>query len=494
MEDVNILIVAVFLFVSLQMLLGANRVCPLDRRLSALLGAAICKATAPNVSTTYVDFRVLLILASIMCLNFVVIQQPIVAKALRVMQGTIRVKLHCTGQATSWSLWVVAALSFLAAPLVTNDGLVLLIVDPLLDSFNSEDDEKDEKSAHHRETDKLHFALVTACSANIGSSLTLVGNPQNMIVGTRAGPALSSSRFFIVLLLPALFSFILTTWYLDRRRRSRHTQLVLVPPTVPGGASIESAEVETEDIVTSTGPGTPSHSVFESFLVLPAVAALLIIELTGAVQLDLLFSLGATFLVATVLLLSYLSPYWLTRSGGSGIMRTLAVEKGIEALFSSLDYNLLIIFGASFVVSGTLLDTQIPSVVWAKLVGTDPLSSPEGVVSLMAVIVFGSQLLGNVPVMYMVASLLAKSTNSPNTLRSTWLLVAFTSTMAGNVLLSGSACGVIVAEKSARHETQSLRVTARDHFAACCGITILCISVGGYLLIAVDSLFGDIAI
>lgn len=175
-------------------------------------------------------------------------------------------------------------------------------------------------------------------------------------------------------------------------------------------------------------------------------------------------------------------------------MRTLAVEKGIEALFSSLDYNLLIIFGASFVVSGTLLDTQIPSVVWAKLVGTDPLSSPEGVVSLMAVIVFGSQLLGNVPVMYMVASLLAKSTNSPNTLRSTWLLVAFTSTMAGNVLLSGSACGVIVAEKSARHETQSLRVTARDHFAACCGITILCISVGGYLLIAVDSLFGDIAI
>lgn len=176
-------------------------------------------------------------------------------------------------------------------------------------------------------------------------------------------------------------------------------------------------------------------------------------------------------------------------------MRTLAVEKGIEAIFSSLDYNLLIIFGASFVVSGTLLDTQIPSAVWAKLVGSDPLSSPEGVVSLMAVIVFGSQLLGNVPVMYMVASLLgANSTNSPNTLRTTWLLVAFTSTMAGNVLLSGSACGVIVAEKSARHETQSLRVTARDHFAACCGITILCISVGGYLLIAVDSLFGDIAI
>lgn len=486
MADVNVLIVTVFLFVSLQMLLGSNRFCPLDRRLSALLGAAICKATATDVQTSYVDFKVLLILASIMSLNFLVVQQPLVAKALRLLQTIVQNKHHGTGQATSWSLWVVAFVSFLIAPMVTNDGLVLLLVDPLLDSFNSEEGEEDEKTVHHRDIDKLHFALVTACSANIGSSLTLVGNPQNMIVGLRAAKSLSSSRFFIVLLLPAIFSFLLTTWYLDRRRRNRHAQLVLVP----GGASIESAVVETEEVVITSGQGTPqnSHStVFESCLVLPAVAALLIVEFTGAVQLDLLFSLGAAFLVAAVLL----SWYFLA----SGKMRMLSVEKGIEALFSSIDYNLLVIFGASFVVSGTLLDTGIPSAVWSKLVGSDPLSSPGGVVSLIAVIVFGSQLLGNVPVMYMVASLLAndKSSNSPQTLRSTWLLVAFTSTMAGNVLLSGSACGVIVAEKSSRHESQPLRITAKEHFAACCAVTLVCISVGGWLLISIDSLLGDIA-
>jgi Na+/H+ antiporter NhaD/arsenite permease-like protein len=263
---------------------------------------------------------------------------------------------------------------------------------------------------------------------------------------------------------------------------------------VPGRASIESAVVETEEVEITSGPGTPhnSHAVFESCLVLPAIAALLIVELTGTVHLDLLFSLGSAFLVAAVLLSRY---FLFTRSGGSGKMRMLSVEKGIEALFSSLDYNLLVIFGASFIVSGTLLDTGIPSSVWSKLVGSVPLSSPGGVVSLIAVIVFGSQLLGNVPVMYMVASLLAndKSSNSPQTLRSTWLLVAFTSTMAGNVLLSGSACGVIVAEKSSRHEFNPIRITALEHFAACCAVTLVCISVGGWLLISIDSLLGDIA-
>ncbi len=78
-----------------------------------------------------IDIDVLLILASIMVINFVMMRQSFVQKIVAGLQSYIRRDLDR-------GFWCVAAVAFVASPFITNDGLCLLLVDPVLDAFVTE--------------------------------------------------------------------------------------------------------------------------------------------------------------------------------------------------------------------------------------------------------------------------------------------------------------------------------------------------------------------
>jgi len=110
--------------------------------------------------------------------------------------------------------WVISLAAFIISPFLTNDGVCLLFVEPLLSVFTagggdmtSPSDRKElleiensscDTASRTLATDKadqvpaspgrpenelcskdaIYFLLTLACSANIGSALTYTGNPQ----------------------------------------------------------------------------------------------------------------------------------------------------------------------------------------------------------------------------------------------------------------------------------------------------------------------------
>jgi Na+/H+ antiporter NhaD/arsenite permease-like protein len=124
------------------------------------------------------------------------------------------------------------------------------------------------------------------------------------------------------------------------------------------------------------------------------------------------------------------------------------ITTSIEELFHSLDYNLLIIFIGLFIVSGSFLQTKIPKTIWKLFAGKRPFQTGISIFVLSIYIIVASQLVGNVPVVYMAkeeVQLLSKDAQIFG-----WLILAWVSTVAGNFTLVGSAANIIVVEKAMR--------------------------------------------
>ncbi len=90
--------------------------------------------------------------------------------------------------------WLVSFSAFIVSPFLTNDGVCLLFVEPILNAFILEEEENERKKQSginieeevgfdhgnfrlHKK-DAIYFMLGLACSSNLGSALTYTGNPQ----------------------------------------------------------------------------------------------------------------------------------------------------------------------------------------------------------------------------------------------------------------------------------------------------------------------------
>lgn len=229
----------IFLLVSLLFLFPSNKWCPLDRRLIGLFGAALCGISEglsrPDATNQllFIDYNVLIILIALMVINYIVMQQYIFKNIINYMQDTLRSDINK-------GYWVVCLLSFILSPLFMNDGVCLLLVDPVLDAFIPIPSEEDNSSLNridnHRDsmgsntdaracdnsrsnssnrveqrlpsgaynlkighqesshitddlkisedhkTNRFYILLGLACSSNIGSVVAFCGNPQNIII------------------------------------------------------------------------------------------------------------------------------------------------------------------------------------------------------------------------------------------------------------------------------------------------------------------------
>ena len=124
----------------------------------------------------------------------------------------------------------------------------------------------------------------------------------------------------------------------------------------------------------------------------------------------------------------------------------LLVTDGDEPDFvlARVDAQLLLFFSALFVCVAGFDATGLPSIVWkaADNAGVG-LRSLSGAFGFMILVVIGSNTVSNVPLVL----LMAPTVSSGLDVRLTWLMLAFVSTVAGNLTLMGSVANLIVAEK-----------------------------------------------
>eukprot|EP01038_Epipyxis_sp_PR26KG_P005437 gene5437-7530_t len=242
--------VIIFAVVSFTFLFPCNRIIPLDRRTIAIVGAVTCYLTKTFIFTTdrldllnAVDFDVMILLPSIMIINHIIVHLKETSKIVEQIKGIMK-------KDPKRGFWIVSLTSLIMSPFLTNDGVCLLLVEPILSVFDDSSDTFSEHyDKHHtlfhslsenvpdnintndlngvdrvnetsagnyftnrqvliKKSDAIYYLLGLACSANIGSCLTYTGNPQNMIVATDSIKVMPSYKFFVYMILPGIF-----TWY-----------------------------------------------------------------------------------------------------------------------------------------------------------------------------------------------------------------------------------------------------------------------------------------
>lgn len=199
-----------------------NRFVPLDRRTAAAIAATFCYLSRaflfPNKKMELenaVDFDVIILLAGIMVINYIFVHQRETKNVIKYTQDQIY-------ENPKRGFWLVSFAAFATSPFLTNDGVCLLFVEPILNAFDRlSDPQSVEEGLNFTEMklekgDAFYFLLALACSTNAGSALTYTGNPQNMIVASDAIDVMPPIVFFIYMLLPATISWVATIAWIQR--------------------------------------------------------------------------------------------------------------------------------------------------------------------------------------------------------------------------------------------------------------------------------------
>lgn len=168
----NYITVAIFIVTAYNFLFPLNNFLPLDRRATSLCGAIFCFLVqafafpSRQIDVLHaVDWSVLVLLSSIMIVNFLVMGLKETKKMIEKFQKMLQAD-HVKG------FWTLSFIAFIVSPFLTNDGVCLLLVEPLLNTFivsaNAASVGGGRKKEELTRSDAFYFLLALACSSNIG--------------------------------------------------------------------------------------------------------------------------------------------------------------------------------------------------------------------------------------------------------------------------------------------------------------------------------------
>lgn len=239
----------------------------------------------------------------------------------------------------------------------------------------------------------IPYLIALAASANVGSVATIVGNPQNMIIGIFSG--LSFIEFALKLFPLAIFGLFIVLIVIVSIYRKEFKEKVI----------LQSDEFQ--------------QRIFKPLLIKSSVVLIIMLAafLSG-------FPIALSALGASALLL---------------ITRRIKPER----VFIELDWSLLVFFSGLFIITDLLNQLMITP----NFSGSLELFSGNSVFDLSIISLVLSNLISNVPAV-LVLSPIIKSLHNNEVL---WLALAMSSTFAGNLTLLGSVANLIVAESAKRH-------------------------------------------
>jgi len=274
--------------------------------------------------------------------------------------------------------------------------------------------------------DPRPYLLAHAGAANAGSAATLVGNPQNILIGEHGGldfwHYLAFAAPVSVVGLAAVYLAVLGLW----RRELAQTK-------AGSAAAAPASAIALDRPVLAKG--------------LIATAVLLALYATGLPRWQ------STLLVAGILLVS----------------RRLSTRE----MLASVDWHLLVLFGGLFVVTGALSTTAFNAQT-ITLLQSGGLSFEDPLL-LGATALVGSNTVGNVPLVILLLSAL------PDLSQGALYALAVLSTFAGNFLIIGSLANLIVVER-ARQE--GVAVSFLDHLRAGIPMTLATLALAyGWLML-----------
>ena len=372
-------IVAVFFFVYLGMILGGLPFLQLDRTGVALLGAIALiamEAVSPEDAARSIHLPTIILLFSFMVVSAQLRLggfYPWVTRWLAELPLSPRALLGAV-------IVVVGALSA-----VFSNDIVCLSIAPVL-----------AEACSRRRLDPVPFLLALACAANVGSAATLIGNPQNMLIGSTL--RLSFAGYAREAAVPVVLSLLATWAVIVAGQRGRWTF-----------AAEPARAVETRE--------------------------------DAWAPLDRWQS-AKGLVVASVLLALFLFTPWprevaaLTGAGLLLMSRRLHSTK----MLGLVDWELLVLFVGLFVVNHVFQQTGLTAHAVSDLAAHGVHLEQPGALFLATLLL--SNAVSNVPAVMLLLPVAKHAMAGP--------LLALVSTLAGNLLIVGSIANIIVVDAAAR--------------------------------------------
>lgn len=392
MDQHEVLVLAVFLGVYLGMALGRWPALALDRTGIALCGAIVLLFfdAETGASAAAIDTGTLAVLFGLMVLS--------AQFAASGLYEWCAARLAAASASPAVILALVVAVTGALSSLLAND-IVVFAMTPILCRGLA--------GAGH---DPRPYLLAHAGAANVGSAATLVGNPQNILIGEHGGLDFWHYLLFAgpvsALGLVVVFLVVWAVW---------HRQLA-------AGRAVHAPRQDTA----LEGISLDRPALLKG---LGATALLLALYATALPRWQ------STLLVAGLLLVS----------------RRLSTRE----MLAAVDWHLLVLFGGLFVVTGAVGATGFNAGLVGLLQGAGV--SFEDPLLLGGVALVGSNTVGNVPLVILLLSAL------PGLSQAALYALALLSTFAGNLLLIGSLANLIVAERARR---EGVVVGFLDHLRA----------------------------
>jgi Na+/H+ antiporter NhaD/arsenite permease-like protein len=384
------------------------KILPLNRPAAALLGAVLMVATGvvtPERAYRAVNYDTIVLLLAMMLVSAYLY-------LAHFFEWAADVVLRFSYTPERLLLYLTLTSGILSALLV-NDTICLMLT-PLVIAV-----------IRRGKLPLLPYLIALATSANIGSIATLVGNPQNMIIGHFSHIPFSQ---FSRTLAPAAIIGLAINFIILRFGFRR---------------ALQAATIEREiHIVPKLDRGL--------FAIICIVFASIFACFVGGLNLS-----------------------WTALSGAVLVM--VLARRDTHEVLKLVDWHLLVFFAALFVVVDGLSDTGLPDAIYRHLQPVFGLSVTAQTWNLTWFSVVGSNIFSNVPFVLVAGKWIARFAE-PELM---WKVLALATTFAGNLTIVGSVANMIVVESAREH----IEVSFWDYARFGIPITILTTAAGVIVLL-----------
>ncbi len=403
-------LVASAIFVITYVLISGRqlKILPLNRPAAALLGAVLMIATGvmtPERAYRAINYDTLVLLLGMMLISAYLYLAHFFEWAAELVLNFSRTPARLL-------LYVILTSGILSALLV-NDTICLMLT-PLVVAV-----------IRRGKLALLPYLIALATSANIGSVATLVGNPQNMIIGHFS--RISFPEFSRALLPAAMVGLAINFCILRLGFRK-----------MLRGATIDHA---------AHAVPKPDRGLFALVCVV--------------------------FVSIFVGFLSGLNLAWTAMTGAALVM--VLARRDTHDVLKLVDWHLLVFFAALFIVVDGLSDTGLPDAIYGHLQPIFGSTAPAQAWNFAWFSVAGSNVFSNVPFVLVAGNWIVRFTE-PDLM---WKVLALATTFAGNLTIIGSVANMIVVESARDH----IQVGFWDYARFGVPITILTTAAGVILLL-----------
>jgi len=388
----------------------------------------------------------------------------------------------------------IMAMSTIGSAAVMNDSVVLIFSGVVVDLC-----------VRHKVSNSLPYLLSLATTANIGSALTMTGNPQNILIVSLAYDDIAWIEFLSNMVLPVLAAtFINSTMmfvyygnelFPGSSGVGQNLGIMFGGNRTPEMLAQEHAYYAKQAACNENGEiqemseGWTLWSKLQIF-----VTACFLAAFAGGMD------VCVTSIVAGAVLMlinaykrqnydpkpdnaeydidgNPLPPKKTYDMDGNEIVpeeEELVTES--ETTLTEVDYGLLMLFIGQFVLIGSFDDTGVPQAFFNATMGScaDQMTTVPCVYWFVMIITILSNIASNVPVCQMLAA------TFPYASPYDWMQVSFSATIAGNLTMLGSAANMIVAFQAAKVGDRTF--TSERHAPFGVPSTLICLYAGTFLL------------